>query len=319
MPEFRPIPNKRVLMAMVLAGMALPAVAQRHSGITSPPTAPPPAQAAAPAATPIVAVSSGMGPLQFVEASSPEPAPESLARQLQAEDERIRAAALAAIGAPAPYLVRDRAPMPHSVRVDYVALGNSGELDAILTAELDLHLVSAVLAPFGNGWRRVATLTYATAFADPATNSGTFLQTTRSLMGMDHYTAVFHSRSVTPDGDVTEHEAYLSLIRGHAVMTISFVSHQRVCEAAHLQAHTPHNECEVTDRWVQPAAADEPTRVTVVTATGRTSAHELLSGTPEPRLFDLAGQRTYECQAFEFSDTSSRYEPVEANGPCAAH
>ena len=57
-------------LALALAAAAVPACAQRHSGITSPPTAPPPPQAAPPAPAPIVAVSSGMGPLQFVQANA---------------------------------------------------------------------------------------------------------------------------------------------------------------------------------------------------------------------------------------------------------
>ena len=174
---------RRLVFFLALAIAAVPARAQRHSGITSPPTAPPPPQAAAPAPAPVVAVSSGMGPLQFVQANAPEPAPETLVAQLQAEDDRIRAAALSAIGAPTAYVSRDRAPVPHAMQVQYTALGASGELDAILTVELDLHLVSAILVPSGSAWRRVGTVTYATNFSDPTTNLGTFLRTVRSLIG----------------------------------------------------------------------------------------------------------------------------------------
>src|ERR1700758_825048 len=118
---------RRLVFLLALAAAAVPACAQRHSGITSPPTAPPPPQAAAPAPAPIVPVSSGMGPLQFVQANAPEPAPEALIAQLQAEDDRIRAAALSAIGAPTAYVSRDHAPVPHSAQVNYVALGSGGE------------------------------------------------------------------------------------------------------------------------------------------------------------------------------------------------
>src|SRR5579875_2428829 len=145
-----------LVLFLALAAAVTPACAQRHSGITSPPTAPPPPQAAPPPPAPIVAVSSGMGPLQFVQANAAEPAPESLVAQLQADDDRIRSAALSAIGAPTSYVSRERAPMPHSVQLNYVALGSSGELDAILTVELDLHLVSAILVPSGSSWKRVA-------------------------------------------------------------------------------------------------------------------------------------------------------------------
>ncbi len=144
-------------LLLALAAASASARAQRHSGITSPPTAPPPPQVAPPPPAPIVAASSGMGPLQFVQANAAEPAPESLVAQLQADDDRIRAAALSAIGAPTAYVSRDRAPIPHAVQLDYVALGSSGELDAILTVELDLHLISAILVPSAGSWHRVGT------------------------------------------------------------------------------------------------------------------------------------------------------------------
>jgi hypothetical protein len=307
--------RRLLTLLLALAAVTASARAQRHSVITSPPTAPPPVQATPPPA-PIVAVSSGLGPLQFAEANASEPAPEFLARQLQADDERIRSAALSAIGAPAVYIAHQNAPTPHSVQVDYVALGNAGELDAILTAELDLHLVSAILVPSGAGWRRIATVTYPSTFADPATNLGTFLHTVRSLMGPDHYTAIFHGASLTPDGDLTEHEAHLSLFNGHAAITLSFVSHERVCEAAHLQLKTPHTDCDITERWLQAEPADGTGHAILVTAIGRVGRQEAIDPVARAGLFDFSTGRIYTCQPFLFNDQTSHYEPTADAAPC---
>jgi hypothetical protein len=308
----------RRLLSLLLAltAAAVPARAQRHSGITSPPTAPPPPQAAPQAPAPIVAVSSGMGPMQFAQANAPEPAPEALIAQLQAEDDRIRAAALSAIGAPTSYVSRDHAPVPHSAQVNYVALGSGGELDAIVTVELDLHLVSAILVPSGSAWRRVGTVTYATNFADPATNLGTFLRTVRSLIGPDHYTAIFHAVSITPDGDLTEHEAHLNVFNGKAAITISFASAERVCETAHLQPKTPHGDCDLTERWLQGEPAQGDAAAILVTATGHVGAHDAIDPVSRMRLFDFARTRTYECQPFQFNDETSHYEPTANSAPC---
>lgn len=306
--------RRPLTFALALVAACIPAQAQRHSGITSPPTAP--VQQAEPAPAPIVAVSSGLGPLQFTEAKASEPAPELLARQLQADDERIRAAALAAIGAPAVYFAHERAPVPHSLQVAYVALGNAGEMDAILSVELDLHLVSAILVPTGNGWRRIATVTYPSAFADPATNLGTFLRTTRSLIGPDHYTAIFHGVSLTPDADLTEHEAHLNVLNGRAVITISFVSRERTCETAHLQPHTPRANCDVTERWLQAEPTLGPANAVLVTATGHVNGHEVVAPFSRSHLFNFAGTRAYTCQPFLFSDETQHYEPTANAGPC---
>jgi hypothetical protein len=303
-----------LLLALVTA--AVPADAQRHSGITSPPTAPPPPQAAAPPPAPVAPISSGLGPLVFTQANALEPAPESLVAQLQADDDRIRAAALSAIGAPTSYVSREHVPVPHSVQINYVELGNSGELDAILTVELDLHLVSAILVPSGNAWRRVATVTYATAYADPTTNLGTFLRTVRSLIGPDHYTAIFRGVSVTPDGDLTEHEAHLNVFNGRAAITISFASAERVCETPHLQPHTPHGDCDLTERWLQGEPAMSNGAAILVTATGRVGVHDAIDPVSRMRLFDFAHTRNYECQPYEFNDDTSHYEPTANSAPC---
>ena len=304
------------ILLLALAAAVVPARAQRHSGITSPPTAPPPPHAAPPPPAPIVPVSSGMGPLVFTQANAVEPGPDSLVAQLQADDDRIRAAALSAIGAPTSYASREHVPVPHSVQINYVALGNSGELDAILTVELDLHLVSAILVPSGTAWRRIATVTYATAFADPTTNLGTFLRTVRSLIGPDHYTAIFRGVTITPDGDLTEHEAHLNIFNGHAIITISFASAERVCETPHLQPHTPHGDCDLTERWLQAEPTLGSGAAVLVTAMGRVGMHDAIDPVSRMRLFDFARNRDYECQPFEFSDDASRYEPTANSGPC---
>jgi hypothetical protein len=308
--------RRLLLLLLALAAASAPARAQRHSGITSPPTAPRPRQAAPPPPAPIVAVSSGMGPLQFVQANAAEPAPESLVAQLQADDDRIRSAALSAIGAPTAYVSREHPPIPHSLQVNYLALGSSGELDAILTVELDLHLVSAILVPSGSAWRRVATVTYPTAFADPTTNLGTFLRTVRSLLGPEHYTAIFHAVSITPDGDLTEHEAHLNVFSGHAAITISFASAERVCEAPHLQPHTPHTDCDITERWLQAEPAQGSAAAVLVTVTGRVGAHDAIDPVARPHLFDFTHTRAYDCQPFEFNDDTSHYDPTANSAPC---
>ena len=257
-----------------------------------------------------------MGPMQFVQANAPEPAPETLVAQLQAQDDRIRAAALSAIGAPSAYVSREHPPIPHSVQMTYAALGDAGELDAIVTVELDLHLVSGIFIPSGSAWRRVGTVTYATNFADPTTNLGTFLRTVRSLIGPDHYTAVFHAVSVTPDGDLTEHEAHLNVFSGKAAITISFASAERVCESQRLQPHTPHGDCDLTERWLQGEPAQGDGAAILVTATGRVGAHDAIDPVSRIRLFDFARTRNYECQPFQFNDETSHYEPTANSAPC---
>ena len=311
--------RKLLLILFALAAPLAAAHAQRHSGITSPPTAPPPKQATPPPPEPIVAASTGLGPLQFAQANLVVPEPQVLLRQLQSDDDSIRAAAFSTFGIPAAYLTHGRvAPLPHSVALEFVTLGDQPELDAILTVELDLHLVSAILVPAEGGWRRIATVTYLAAYANPNTNLGTFVRTMRSIRQPQHYVAIFHGSNTSPNGDITENEAHLRILNGHADITVSFVSYERICEPSRLQVHTPPHECEVTQRWIQADPHEPPGNALMVIATGRVSIREANDPISRGHLFDVARARGYSCQPFLFSDETGHYEPTANPTPCFA-
>ena len=200
-----------------MADRACPLHAQKHSLGSAPPTAPPVAPKTTPAQpAPIIRapssatgthnaatsaltsgaigpISSGLGAIQFAPASTGVPAPQSLTRQLSADDERIRLAALTALGAPGQYLNRGHVPVPHSMQLDMLQLGNTDELDALVTVELDQHVISAVLVPEGSTWRRVATLTFASSFNAGATTPSNFVHPLRSWLEPGRYRAVYHA------------------------------------------------------------------------------------------------------------------------------
>jgi len=302
------------LSALVVAAIALcaqtTAVAQRHNAGSSPPTAPPVSRNTP---QPIVAVSSGMGALQFVAVNYGVPAPQALTRQLEVDDDRTRAASLSAIGAPGQYLVHGHIPYPRSIQLNFVALGNSDELDAILTVELDQHIVSAILFPQDGNWRRVATVLYATPFSDPSTTPATFLRFDRSLLQQERYRAVFHALTPLPKGDFAENEADLRILNSRAAITMSFVNRARSCSVA------GHPGCEITRRWMQSDPADPTHRVVLVTATGHLSPHDINGPLAASTQFQDAHLHSFSCQPFIFSDASSRYEPVANSAPCPFH
>ncbi|QMV18084.1 hypothetical protein GOB94_04795 [Granulicella sp. 5B5] len=299
------------LTACILAVLLAPlAAAQRHNGLSSPPTAPPPPKGLAGKA--IVPVSTGMGALQFASVNYGVPAPQSLTRQLEADDDRTRAAALSAIGSPAQYLGRGHTPYPHSIQLSFVALGLTDELDAILTVELDQHIVSAVLMPHGDSWARIATLTYATSFANPSTTPATFLRIARSLMQHERYRAVYRATTVAANGDLTENEAHLRILNNKAVILISFASSARVC------SNPKRPGCDITHRWLQPDPVDPSQHFFLVTANGHLSPHEAADPLASDTTFQQSHLHTFTCQPFNYSDTTERYEPTANPGPCTA-
>ena len=273
------------LSALVVAAIALcaqtTAVAQRHNAGSSPPTAPPLSRNGP---QPIVPASSGMGALQFVAVNYGVPAPQALTRQLEVDDDRTRAASLSAIGAPGQYLVHGHIPYPRSIQLNFVALGNNDELDAILTVELDQHIVSAILFPQDGNWRRVATVLYATPFNDPRTTPATFLRLDRSLQQPDRY---------------------------RAVITISFVNRSRACAA-----DPAHPGCDLTRRWMQSDSTDPAHRMLLVTATGHLSTHEATGPLAASTQFQDAHLRGFSCQPLVFSDATLHYDPVSNSAPC---
>jgi hypothetical protein len=297
-------------LPLLCLGIIFPAAvaAQRHNGLSSPPTAPP--QKAVAGASAIVPVSSGLGALQFASVNYGVPAPQALSRQITADDDRIRSAALAAIGAPGEYLGRGHIPFPHSLSLDFIALGMGTDLDAILTVELDQHIVSSVLVPEGDSWHRVATILYAVPFNDTANVPATFVRTARSLLQHERYRAVYRATSNGTNGDFTENEAHLRILANRADILISFVSAARQCNNAKRPG------CDLTRRWLQPDPADPTQRALLVTATGHLSPRDAADPLASAPLFQQTHLRTFTCQPFAYSDVTQHYEPTANAGAC---
>jgi hypothetical protein len=311
MRRFLHLPLAASLLTACIVSM-LPAIAsaQRHNGLSSPPTPPPPH--GKPVATQaIVPVSTGLGALQFVTVNYAVPAPQSLTRQLQADDDRTRAASLSAIGAPQQYLNRGHTPYPHSVQLDFVALGGNDELDAIITVELDQHIVSAILVPQDDNWHRVASVLEATAFGNPATTPDSFLHLTRSLIQHERYRAVYRATTSAPNGDFTENEAHLRVLNNKAIILVSFASSIRSC---------PNNPkkpgCEITRRWLQPDPSDASHRFLLITATGHLTSRDIADPIAAADTFQQAHLRTFACQPYIYSDATQHYEPTANSAPC---
>jgi hypothetical protein len=299
-----------ILAIIAFAGM--PLSAQRHSG--SPPTAPP----RPPAPAPIVPISSGLGPIQFVAVNYGVPAPQSLTRQLRIDDERTRAAALSAVGAPGQYLQRGHVAMPRSVVLEFAALGSDDVLDAILTVELDQHLVTAILIPDDDNWRRIATVFVPDSADDPRSTPDTFVRTQPSILEAHRYRAVFHASLIDPKGNYLESEAQLRVINKHAVITTSFVSASRDCTVpTATNKKAPLVSCTILRRWLQSDPTDPFHHFTLVTATGQEPLHETQFPLDSSRIYESSHLRTYACQPFIFSDTTEHFEPTANSAPCA--
>lgn len=317
--RFRPRSVEFCVTAALLMA-ALPLRAQRHSGGSSPPTAPPAGyvhdQQKPGVPGTFAPVSSGLGAMEFFPVNTPVPAPQSLTRQLQADDERTRLGALTSLGAPGQYLSRGHVPYPHSVQLELASLSNTDDLDALLTVEMDHHLVTAILMPQNGEWRRIATMIFPTGFADPTSTPASFLRTQRSLLEPTHYRAIFHSRVSHPGGDFIENEAHLRILNNRAIITSSYVSESRTCTGL-TPGSTDKPECQVEQRWLQIDTSEPGVRKFVmVSGSGVINGKELQSPLLGSRYFQLAHLRTYTCQPFTFSDSALRYEPTGAPGVC---
>jgi hypothetical protein len=308
----RPCPRHLALLLAVLCVRGLPA--QRHGNGAAPPTAPHPTTTQHPGAAPteIVPVSTGLGALEFASVSFAVPAPQSLTRQLQDNDDRTRAAALAAIGAPGEYLAHGHIPLPHAVQLTFAALGANDGLDAVLTVQLDQHLVSAILLPEDGNWRRIATLIDPVSFSDATTTPSTFLQLARSIMEPGRFSAIFHAPVNGQHGDFIENEAHLRILNGHATITLSFASSARTCDPIQRTG------CELTRRWVQPDAADPVHRFVMVTGTGHLAPKDAADPLARSPIAELSHLRAFTCQPFLYSEAGGHFEPTARALPCPA-
>lgn len=306
----------------------VPAVVATHTGQPQPsspaihalaPAAPPPRPNPylyGPMPGPVAPVSSGMGAIQFASASNTIPAPQTLTRQLDSNDERTRSGVLSSLGAPGQYLGAGHVPYPHSVQLDMLQLSNSDELDAILTVELDQHVVSAVLVPEGESWRRIATLSFASSFSSGTTTPSSFVRPLRSWLQPGRYRAVYHATVVGSGGDFTENEADLRIVNGKAMVVLSFVSGARQCDNTG-QLRPPHQNCELIQRWLEPDPTDPTHHFTLITGVGHMSAHDADDPLTRSRNYRLTRLRSFACQPFIFSDSGMKFEPTANSGPCS--
>jgi hypothetical protein len=303
--------------AALFAALPPLGTAQRHRGLSSPPTAPAASHAVTAAAPQtFIASGTGLGPIQFYPGNYGTVAPQSITRQLSSDDERTRQSALQGIGVPSLYTQRGHVPFPRSVQLALAPLSPGGDTDALLTVELDRHIVTAVLMPQNGDWKRVATVIFPTEAADPATTAGTFVQLTRSTTEPNRYRAVFRARETQPNGSYTENQAFLRIYNNHAIITTSFLSDARQCASA-PNAKSP-SSCKLTRRWLQPDTSQPGVhRFTLVTATGTLSGRDLANPMANSPTFAAAHLHNYACQPFTFSDASLRYEPAGPLGPCA--
>jgi hypothetical protein len=300
---------RRCLTLCLFALASAPLWAQHHTG--APATAPPRP------APPPAAVSDGLGAIQFSAVNYGVPAPQLLTEQVRSDNERTRMAALSAVGVPAQYVQRGRVAMPRSIQLFFQQLGTTDELDAVLTLELEHHIVTAILVPDGEIWRRVATLFVETPFNDTRNSASTFVHVDRSLLDRDHYTAVFHATEPGPRGNFSENEARVMVFHRHAVVTISFVSAARNCAETHAASgHAAEGECTVLRRWLQPDPASPSTQYTLVSAGGRLTQREAVGVFGTDSAFDASHLRSFSCQTFQFSSQSNHFEPTTNSVAC---
>ena len=302
-----PRPFTAVFAFFILFGTAS---AQRHDAGSAPPTAPPPKQIIVP--PPIISnpINAGIGSLLLTSIDAAAPAPQALATELQSSDDRMRTSALASIGAPSQYLNRGHVPFPRSIRLDFLALGSTPELDALLTVQLDQHLISAILAPVDDEWHRVAIMTYPLTANDRGTTLATFVRSDRSLLDPTHYDAIFHAATNGSSGDLTENEAHLRIINGHATVVMSFASTERTCDPTHQ--HT----CELTERWLQSDASSTNHQVLLVTATGHIRPPDSDNPIAHAEIFETSHLRSFTCQPFVVSDITHQLQSSAGPTSC---
>ncbi len=247
------------------------------------------------------------------------PAPQSLTRQLRFDDDRTRAAALSALGAPGQYLQHGHIPIPRSIDLQLTTLSNNNDdLDALLTVELDQHIVTAVLLPVDGNWRRIATLVYPTSFLDASTTPSTWLRIARSLVQTDRYRAIFHASSGSLRGSYQENEAQLRILNGKAVIVFSFESTAKECSAATAAAGTrgARGGAGGGGRWFQPDAADPTHRFTLVSGSGHLTLKESADPVASARIGLDSHLRTFSCQDFAYNDPAQRFDVLTPNLPC---
>ena len=175
-----------------------------------------------------------------------------------------------------------------------------------------------MLVPEGDTWRRVATLSFATAFSNASATPSSFVRPLRSWLQPGRYRAVFHASVTSPTGDFTENEADLRIINNRAVIVLDFVSGARQCDTTG-QLRPPHATCEFTQRWLEPDPTDPTHHFVLISGVGHVSAHDASDPLTDSRNYRLTRLRSFSCQPFAFSEQALHFEPTAPTAPCGAH
>lgn len=234
------------------------------------------------------------------------PAPESLIRDLRADDDQTRLKAFLQLGLPKQQKTAIAA-VPYEVGLRYATLGTDDDEQAIVAVDIGAMLYGAVAAQEGGSWHRIANFSCWCKY-ESGDLLGEFIQI---KPGPDGRSELVLRASGGGTGVYSQNEAHFRYYRGELHLVFSFVSHYQDCPIT----PGPYT-CRVERRWFYGHSWDSTPGGVLV------ESHLSFLPYSEPEVefairdLELGHAKTFSCKTYKWNKEKFLYEQFAAPNPC---
>jgi hypothetical protein len=246
-----------------------------------------------------------LGSLTFSRTHLRWPTPDSLVKDLRADDDQTRLQALALIGASPS---GDMPGTPLEVELRYASLGSDAQQQAIVGVDLGPMLFGAVAVHENGVWHRIANFSCwcKYEFGDLV---GDFIHVES---GPENGLELVLRASGGGTGVYSQDEAHFRYYRGELHLVLSFVSHFRACDPTAPGPYT----CQVERRWFYANNWDSVPGGVLVESRFSFSPNSEPEAQLHVRDLELSYAKTFSCKTYKWNKEKFLYTEFSAPNPC---
>ena len=248
-----------------------------------------------------------LGSIELNYARIAWPVPESLIKNLRADDAETRIRALKQIGVPEDGLAKIDE-KPSEVQLLYASLGTNDQQQAIVAVRIAPMLFGAVAVPENGVWHRVTSFSCWCKY-EAGDLIGDFVHVEAGPDGGSEL-VVHASRGGT--GVYTQNEVRFRYYRDKLRLVIFFASRFRTCDPT---APGPA-QCHAERRWFYPSNGSSIPESVLAESRFSFPANSLPGVRSEIRDFELSRAKTFSCTAYAWDKEKFIYTESGPSSPC---
>jgi len=246
-----------------------------------------------------------LGSLTFSRTHLRWPTPDSLVKDLRADDDETRFQALALIGVSPS---GDMAGTPSEVELRYASLETDGEQQVIVAVDLGPMLFGAVAVHQKGVWQRIANFSCWCKY-ESGDLIGNFIHVES---GPENGSELVLRASGGGTGVYSQDEAHFRYYRGELHLVFSFVSHFRTCDPTAPGPYT----CQVERRWFYSNNWDSVPGGVLVESRFSFSPNSEPAAEFDVRDIELSHAKVFSCKTYKWNKEKFLYTEFSAPNPC---